>query len=492
MRVTTFASAVFLVTAVGSGSAFAQTENAVAFDGGVDWVDLGELSPGSDFTFEAWIRADGIVSSQAVISAADLTDNFNSLYLGYVASQWLVELDDDDAYEGDDCDTDNTLCLSQALSTGLPIHVALSVSGTTASLYFGGVLAATLVADSAPVFGVDTWVLGAETDGGGYGSDSFNGVIDEVRVWSVARSEADINCTMSWALTGTEGGLYAHWPMDELVIASLAPDTTGNGFDGLLNGDTEFVASPFALTYSVGGDIPCLDGDGDGFTAPDGDCDDGDPTTYPGATEVPYDGSDNDCSGDGDLVDVDGDGFDGDAVGGPDCADDNGAVNPGATEVPYNGVDEDCDPATADDDLDGDGFGIADDCDDTDPAAWPGAAEIPDDGIDQDCDGSDLVTGDDDDSTEPPDDDDTTPSDDDDATVDDDDAAVDDDDTSGLSDDDDSGPLPIRRTGCECGEDTESPPAAAVFPLLLVAGLGGGLRRRRRNTAGHECEASCS
>jgi len=68
------------------------------------------------------------------------------------------------------------------------------------------------------------------------------------------------------------------------------------------------------------------------------------------------------------LEDADGDGFVTSAndCGLPvDCDDSNFDVNPDATEVAYNGIDDDCNPDTPDDDLDGDGFGIADDCDDT-------------------------------------------------------------------------------------------------------------------------------
>jgi len=39
------------------------------------------------------------------------------------------------------------------------------------------------------------------------------------------------------------------------------------------------------------------DRDGDGFTPNQGDCDDGQPTIYPGAPEIPDDGIDNDCDG---------------------------------------------------------------------------------------------------------------------------------------------------------------------------------------------------
>ncbi len=75
------------------------------------------------------------------------------------------------------------------------------------------------------------------------------------------------------------------------------------------------------------------------------------------------------------------------AVVAGDCDDTNAGVNPGATEIAYDGLDNDCNPATPDDDLDGDGYGIDNDCDDSDPARNPGNSEIPGDGIDNDCNG---------------------------------------------------------------------------------------------------------
>ncbi len=89
--------------------------------------------------------------------------------------------------------------------------------------------------------------------------------------------------------------------------------------------------------------------------------------------------------GAGGLIDFDQDGFLCDV----DCNDVNAAVNPSATEIPYNGFDDDCEPLTLDDDLDQDGYPIALDCDDSDPSINPGVEEIPDNGIDENCDGSD-------------------------------------------------------------------------------------------------------
>jgi MYXO-CTERM domain-containing protein len=127
------------------------------------------------------------------------------------------------------------------------------------------------------------------------------------------------------------------------------------------------------------------------------DCDDDDATIYPGATEIPYDGIDQDCSG-ADLCDVDADGWDAGigACFGLDCADEDPTIHPRAVEIWYDGVDQNCD-GWSDFDSDFDGFDSADharpdgtfgdDCDDGDPAIHPNADEIWYDGVDQNCDG---------------------------------------------------------------------------------------------------------
>jgi MYXO-CTERM domain-containing protein len=130
----------------------------------------------------------------------------------------------------------------------------------------------------------------------------------------------------------------------------------------------------------------CSDADGDTVTDCDGDCDDKDPSVYPGADEVCND-LDDDCNditddypvdGNDYFADVDGDGF-GDSEDwitacapsddwvddDTDCDDTDSSVNPGATETWYDGIDQDC--ADDDDyDQDGDGVGVDSDCDDED------------------------------------------------------------------------------------------------------------------------------
>ena len=149
------------------------------------------------------------------------------------------------------------------------------------------------------------------------------------------------------------------------------------------------------------------DGDGDGVTEQDGDCDDQDDGVFPGARET-CDGYDQDCDGDVDedplnaliwYLDGDGDGIGGEASSG--CAPPDDAVSTGGdcddgdpgipgVEVAYDGVDQDCDGSDLVD-VDGDGYGGGkggEDCDDADDAVFPGAEETWENGVtDNDCDG---------------------------------------------------------------------------------------------------------
>ena len=91
--------------------------------------------------------------------------------------------------------------------------------------------------------------------------------------------------------------------------------------------------------------------------------------------------------------DADADGADAAGAGGGDCDDGDSSVRPGATEVCGDGADQDCDGADLRD-CDADGSLPPADCDDADPGVRPGLADGLDgtgatdaDGLDNDCDG---------------------------------------------------------------------------------------------------------
>ena len=164
-----------------------------------------------------------------------------------------------------------------------------------------------------------------------------------------------------------------------------AAEVPGNGQDDDCDGEID-----------EGATNASTDQDGDGYSVDGGDCDDTSSAVNPGATEIPYNGLDDDCR-DGDLVDVDGDGYDAISAGGDDPDDTDAAIFPGSTAYDDDGdgyseeegdTDDDDATETPINDDDGDGFGPLDgDCDDDDANVYPAAWEQCN-GVDDDCDGA--------------------------------------------------------------------------------------------------------
>lgn len=113
-------------------------------------------------------------------------------------------------------------------------HVAVTINASgVGNLYVNGAEQAPFTTDIRPsrtaLFSMgQVW----DWDGGLTPSNFFKGRVDEVRVWTVARTQNQIQDGMSHALRGDETGLAGLWHFDEPGRAFYAYDATPNGNDG--------------------------------------------------------------------------------------------------------------------------------------------------------------------------------------------------------------------------------------------------------------------
>ena len=112
-------------------------------------------------------------------------------------------------------------------------HVAMTYDGNVARGYLDGTKVGEFPATEMhiPLF------IGASRDIKGI---SFRGLIDEVRIWSVARTQEQIQSSMNTTLTGQESGLVGYWNFDDGTAKDLSP----GGNEGVLYGNAQIVEAP--------------------------------------------------------------------------------------------------------------------------------------------------------------------------------------------------------------------------------------------------------
>lgn len=144
------------------------------------------------------------------------------------------------------------------MNTNQWYHVAVVVEESTLSLYINGIRQISRTFTGSPISGGADMTIGESP---GFPGRKWNGIIDEVRVWSLARTAEQIDDNQTTDFNGDEPGLVVYLPMNE-----GAGTTTANL--GSIDCDATFVGLTESA-WTEGYSIPAIDVGISAVTAPD-------------------------------------------------------------------------------------------------------------------------------------------------------------------------------------------------------------------------------
>ena len=125
----------------------------------------------------------------------------------------------------------------------IPQHVAITLNGTLLTFYINGVASGTATVSN---YSLDTEPLNIgrqQPIAGGCQCNHFNGTMDEVRIWNVVRTQAQIQANMNVGIDPNSAGLVAYYKFDEGTGTTTADATTHGNNGTLVNGPTWVVSS---------------------------------------------------------------------------------------------------------------------------------------------------------------------------------------------------------------------------------------------------------
>lgn len=225
--------------------AFSQTDASLNFDGSNDVVSMGNvdaLEITGDLTLECWANLDQLGTYHFLGQGyagidADFT-NTNILYYFTINTNKSLELFME---YGSGTNMQLTSTAVASINPGEWHHYALVRNGATRSVDFyvdGKKLGNTLSYSTTPDGGANSpFCIGGTLKQDNSVEDPFNGSIDEVRVWNVVRTQAEIQDNMNCFISSASN-LVASYnfndgvPNDDNTGVTSINDNSGNGYNG--------------------------------------------------------------------------------------------------------------------------------------------------------------------------------------------------------------------------------------------------------------------
>ncbi|QQR77554.1 MAG: fibronectin type III domain-containing protein [Candidatus Moraniibacteriota bacterium] len=197
--------------------------NALDFNGTSSSVGIGNWNiPGSAITLSAWVRADDWKTDDVRIlsKATDSTEQGHTWMLSDSNSLLRFRLKTGGT-------TTTLVATSGTLQTNVWTHVAAVYDGSTMTLYKDGLE----VGSQAKTGTIDQNTANISIGANPEGSNSFDGTIDDVRIYNKALTQSEIQTDMNTALTSGGGGTVACNTVTTANFSDAAYNSYGAPFD---------------------------------------------------------------------------------------------------------------------------------------------------------------------------------------------------------------------------------------------------------------------
>ena len=201
-------------------------QNCLQFDGANDYITIDDqLSFSGGYTIEAWFYSQAS-GEQNILSATD-SNNQHGI---------IIAIDSGDRYrflhrDPSGSSGERNIRVGASNFVNSWHHIAAVFDGGSTFLYLDGAVIGSMTGANAFSSSMDI-TMGRLSPINS--SRYFNGMLDEVRIWNVARTQSEIQSEMNTELAGDEAGLVAYFPFNQ-ESGDVLEDSTANGYDGALH-----------------------------------------------------------------------------------------------------------------------------------------------------------------------------------------------------------------------------------------------------------------
>ena len=211
---------------------------AIEFDGNDDYIDLQKSIPDlSEMTVQAWVYYKGGYNTGTVFMDAsteggnDFLLDMNSSGIGIRADKGQASLNYEDVQA------------ISGLDLGNSWHcIAWTMTSSVSKIYLDGNLIRTINEPGSNVgYHAENPAIGRWWDGW-YAWKFFRGIMDEIRIWNVVKSQAELQSEMHGEIPGNDPALVGYWRFNE-GSGNKAFDQSNNGNHGTLMEGAKWVVS---------------------------------------------------------------------------------------------------------------------------------------------------------------------------------------------------------------------------------------------------------